>query len=93
MSTDFLAEKDAHDIVTRLRRVEGQVRGIQKMVEDRRECGDIVQQLVAARSALDRVGNQIVASGLRGCLSEAHLDPETSARISAGLEALTALRG
>lgn len=43
-------------IIRRLRRIEGQVRGIQKMVIDGRECEDVITQLVAIRSAIDSVG-------------------------------------
>ena len=56
------------DLVKRLRRVEGQVRGIQQMLLDGRECRDVVTQLSAARKALDQVGFKLVASGLTSCI-------------------------
>jgi DNA-binding FrmR family transcriptional regulator len=59
----------AGDLVRRLRRVEGQVRGIVKMIEDGRECADIVTQLAAASRALDRAGFRLLASSLRQCLA------------------------
>jgi DNA-binding FrmR family transcriptional regulator len=46
----------AEEVTNRLRRVEGQVRGLQRMVEEDRECEAILTQLIAARGALDRVG-------------------------------------
>ena len=52
------------DVVTRLRRLEGQVRGLQRMIEDGDECRDIVTQLAAAKSALDRVGFKLMAAAL-----------------------------
>ena len=92
MSSEFLSERDAANIVARLRRIEGQVRGLQKMVEEHRDCADIIQQLSAARSALDRVGNVMITCGLRECLAEANLDPPAMAKVNAGLNALGTLR-
>ncbi|MBI4322610.1 MAG: metal-sensitive transcriptional regulator [Chloroflexi bacterium] len=51
----------------RLRRVEGQVRGIQKMLEEDRPCDEIITQLMAARAALDQVGISIIAKYVRDC--------------------------
>lgn len=55
-------------VVKRLRRAQGQIGGILKMIEDGRECQDIVTQLAAVSKALDRAGFAIVASGLQQCL-------------------------
>jgi len=63
------------DLVRRLRRVEGQVRGIQAMLTERRECRDIVTQLAAANRALEQVGFKLLASGLASCLQ----DPDRAA--------------
>lgn len=60
------------DLLLRLRRVEGQVRGIQAMLVEGRECRDLVTQLVAATKALEQVGFRLLASGLASCLQ----DPE-----------------
>ncbi len=67
-----LPEELIADLTRRLRRVEGQVRGIQQMLADGRECRDIVAQLSAASTALDQVGFKLLASGLTTCL----MDPE-----------------
>lgn len=58
------------DAVRRLRRVEGQVAGIIRMVEAQRECRDIVTQISAASKALDQVGFKLVASCLRASLTD-----------------------
>ena len=92
MSTDHFAEHDLADIATRLRKIEGQIRGIHKMVVDGRDCGEIVQQLAAARAALDRTGNVIVTAGLRGCLADTPLPKTTMAKLNTTLGALAALR-
>jgi DNA-binding FrmR family transcriptional regulator len=58
-------------IEARLKRVEGQVRGIARMVTERRYCIDILQQLTAARRALDQVGLAIMQGHINSCVSEA----------------------
>ena len=63
------------DLQKRLRRVEGQIRGIQAMIDEDRECRDIVTQIAAATKALEQVGFRMLASGLASCLQ----DPEKSA--------------
>lgn len=63
-----LPDETIDDLVKRLRRVEGQVRGIQQMLLDGRECRDVVTQLSAARKALDQAGFKLVASGLTYCI-------------------------
>lgn len=56
------------NIINRLKRSEGQIRGVQKMVEEDQECNDIVTQLSAIRSSIDRVMGIIVAENLKHCL-------------------------
>jgi DNA-binding FrmR family transcriptional regulator len=58
------------DLQRRLRRVEGQVRGIQTMLHERRECRDVVTQVAAATKALEQVGFKLLASGLTQCLQD-----------------------
>ena len=55
------------DVVRRLRRAQGQVGGVIKMIEEGRDCADVVTQLAAASRALDRAGLKIIATGLRQC--------------------------
>ena len=59
------------DIIDRLRKVEGQVRGIERMVEDDRHCLDILTQIAAVRSAINRVGTVLLEAHARGCVSGA----------------------
>jgi DNA-binding FrmR family transcriptional regulator len=56
-------------VLNRLRRAQGQIAGVIAMVEDGRECRDIVTQLAAVSRALDRAGFKIVASNMRQCLN------------------------
>ena len=55
------------DVVKRLRRLEGQIRGVQRMIEEGQDCRDVVTQLSACKAALDRVGYRLVAAGMRHC--------------------------
>jgi len=72
------------DITTRLRRIEGQARGIQKMLEEGRECEDMLTQTMAIRSAVDQVGARLMEYHLDRCLLEGFDCDE---------ERMTALRG
>jgi len=62
---------DRQRLLQRLRRIEGQVRGISRMIEQDRYCVDILVQIAAVRSALDRVGMQLLRSHTAHCVSEA----------------------
>jgi DNA-binding FrmR family transcriptional regulator len=55
----------------RLRRIAGQVAGIQRMVEEDRYCVDVLLQVAAARAALDQVGRLVLASHVESCVAEA----------------------
>ena len=63
--------KDKESIQARLRRIEGQVRGIQKMVEDDRYCIDVLTQVSATRAALEGVALQLLADHTEHCVAEA----------------------
>ena len=58
------------DVLARLKRVQGQVGGIIRMIEEGRDCSEVVTQLAAASRALDRAGFKIIATGMRQCLVE-----------------------
>jgi len=57
-------------VVNRLRRAQGQIGGILRMIDAGRDCKDVVTQLAAVNRALDRAGFAIIATGLKQCLSE-----------------------
>jgi DNA-binding FrmR family transcriptional regulator len=63
--------RDNADLLQRLRRIEGQVRGVQRMVEEDRYCVDILVQLAAVRSALGAVGRSLLEDHVRGCVVDA----------------------
>ena len=67
-------EKD--ELLKRLRRIEGQTRGIQGMVADDRWCPDILQQIAAVRAALDKVALGLAEGHVQHCMAEGADDPE-----------------
>ena len=69
-----------HDELTRLRRIEGQVRGIHRMIEEDRYCIDILTQLRSVQRALVRVSDSILERHLRHCVVEAVASQSDSVR-------------
>ena len=65
---------DVASAVRRLRRVEGQIAGVIRMLEEGRDCRDVVVQVAAVSRALDKAGFAIIASGLRDCLAKPEPD-------------------
>jgi DNA-binding FrmR family transcriptional regulator len=61
-------------VLNRLRRAQGQLAGVISMIEQGRDCKDVVTQLAAVSRALDRAGFKIVATGLRECITTEHPD-------------------
>lgn len=57
-------------VLNRLRRAQGQLAGVISMIEQGRDCKDVVTQLAAVSRALDRAGFKIVATGLRECIAD-----------------------
>ena len=65
-----LSPKRRDDVLLRLRRIEGQVRGVQRMVEDGRDCREIVTQVAAIKSALASVNSQVLQCYASNCLGD-----------------------
>ncbi len=57
-------------IVNRLKRLEGQIRGLQTMIETGKECEDVLTQIMAAKSALNQVGLHIIGHSMKHCLMD-----------------------
>lgn len=64
-------QRDNAELLARLRKIEGQVRGVQRMLEDDRYCVDILVQLAAIRSAVGAVGHSLLETHVRGCVAGA----------------------
>lgn len=69
-----LERSTVDDVVKRLRRAEGQIRGVIAMLDDERDCADVVTQLAAVSRAVDRAGFRLVATGLQQCVQNAPAD-------------------
>ena len=63
-----LSTDTTDDLVRRLRRIAGQIKGIEQMIVDERDCRDVVTQLSAANKAIEQVGFLLVSAGLQWCL-------------------------
>jgi DNA-binding FrmR family transcriptional regulator len=69
-------DADRAQILTRLRRLEGQVRGVQKMVEEDKYCVDVLTQISAIVAGLRATGLVILEDHIRGCVLDAHPDEQ-----------------
>ena len=84
--------RDTSELLAALRRIEGQARGVQRMIEEGRPCDEVVRQVSAMRAAVDRFSHRLVASNLRACLDDTELGPELRDRLDRGLRALAEIR-
>lgn len=84
-------EAELRSTLNRLRRAQGQISGVIRMIEEGRDCEDVVTQLAAASRALDRAGFAIIASGLQQCAvdgGDGTFGPEGQEQTRARLEKL-----
>lgn len=65
-----LPDEVVEDVRKRLHRISGQLAGIERMLDDGRECRDVVTQISAATKALEQAGFKLVAAGLTYCLAD-----------------------
>jgi DNA-binding FrmR family transcriptional regulator len=86
----YSASKD--DLQKRLRRVEGQVRGVQTMVAEDRWCPDILQQIAAIQAALDKVGLGLTQGHVEHCMAEGADEVRRSEMTAELMEALARTR-
>ncbi len=83
---------DTDRIRSRLHRVEGQVRGIERMVEEDRYCIDILTQIAAVRTALESIGFEILTDHVSRCVSDALASGEAAEATEKGQELLAAVQ-
>lgn len=72
-------DKRREEVMNRLRRIEGQVRGLQRMVEEDRYCGDILNQIASVQKALRAAGKTITRNHLETCVTDALRDGDHDA--------------
>ncbi|MGI5452791.1 metal-sensitive transcriptional regulator [Streptomyces sp. CA-249302] len=87
MQLDMSAE-ELKSALNRLRRAQGQLAGVIRMIEDGRDCEDVITQLAAVSRALDRAGFSIIATGLEQCMTSEDPEMRNSAEMRARLEKL-----
>ena len=87
----YTSDKD--EIQRRLRRIEGQVRGLQRMVDEDTYCIDVLTQISAATKALQAVALQLLNDHLATCVSEAIAEggPDADAKVSEAADAIARL--
>jgi CsoR family transcriptional regulator, copper-sensing transcriptional repressor len=78
MEIGELGEEPLAAALLRLRKVEGQVRAVQRMIEDGRQCEDVLRQISAATKALKRTGVHLAVSGLQHCVVDGTKDSAES---------------
>jgi len=70
--------KQTRAIVNRLSRIEGHIRSIKAMVEEGRDCADVLIQIAAVRSAIEKVGRAVLEDHLESCLFHVGVSPEVN---------------
>ena len=89
-SSDYLSDESVKSLTNALSRIEGHVRAVKRMVEDRRCCDDIVTQAAAVRSAMSRVTVKLVEEELLNCLTTCG-QPEAEERMASAMKALSSM--
>jgi DNA-binding FrmR family transcriptional regulator len=82
----MINEKIKNDSMTRLKKIEGQIRGIMKMVDQEKYCIDIINQITAAEKALDGVAKKIMQRHIESCVTEAIIQGEGQNKIDELIE-------
>ena len=81
-------EISKEDILNRMKKIEGQVKGIQKMIDEDKCCGDIMVQISAIRSAINKVGGLIMDRYIKECLKESLKDKNSDKSIEEIIETI-----
>ncbi|MFA6009236.1 MAG: metal-sensitive transcriptional regulator [Desulfobacteraceae bacterium] len=76
-----LCGDDHPKLIARINRIEGQVKGLKKMVEENRECLQVLKQIAAASGALRSLGSLILEDHLKGCVTQAILNRENETEL------------
>ncbi|MFF9349442.1 metal-sensitive transcriptional regulator [Streptomyces sp. NPDC014734] len=87
MELDMAAD-ELKSVLNRLRRAQGQLAAVIRMIEEGRDCEDVITQMAAVSRALDRAGFAIIATGLQHCMGDAGSESADRDRMRARLEKL-----
>ena len=89
MTHGYVQDKDA--LIKRLHRIEGQVRGIERMVEEERYCIDVLTQIAAVKTALESLGFRILDDHVNHCVADALASGDEGAAAEKSQELLAAV--
>lgn len=89
MTSIHLEREDLDPVIKRLRRAQGQLAGVLNMIEEGRDCADVVTQLAAVSKAIDRAGFTMIAAGLQQCIRSDEDDSEARERLEKMFMALS----
>ena len=89
MAAVHLDPQDLDPVIKRLRRAQGQLAGVLNMIEEGRDCGDVVTQLAAVSKAIDRAGFAMIAAGLQQCIRSDEDETDARARLEKMFMALS----
>jgi CsoR family transcriptional regulator, copper-sensing transcriptional repressor len=84
----MVAGQDKDRTLTRLRRIEGQVRGLQRMIEEDKYCIDIITQVSSVQAALEQVSLALMENHMRHCVTEAIQEGNGEAKIQEVMDVL-----
>ncbi len=90
IQNEYLSDDTVRSLTNRLSRIEGHVRAVKRMVEERRCCDDILTQTAAIRSALNQVTVKLVEDELFNCLTTCG-QPDAEDRMTAAMKALSSM--
>lgn len=76
-----LDDMTTDEVIKRLKRAEGQIGGVIRMLEEGKDCADVVTQLAAVRKAMDKASFRLVAGGLRTCVTGKTSDTEAMEKL------------
>jgi DNA-binding FrmR family transcriptional regulator len=83
---------EKHALITRLHRIEGQVRGIERMLDEDRSCIEVLTQIAAARTALEQVGAKLLERHVTHCIADALASADARAASARSAEMLDAVQ-
>ena len=81
-----MAADTANDLIQRLKRIEGQMRGLQRMIEEQKDCADVIHQVTAARRALDKVGFIVLTQKMAECANRKGKSADSEAAMKEALD-------
>ncbi|MDF2520770.1 MAG: hypothetical protein K0R84_1398 [Clostridia bacterium] len=81
-----LVEKD--ELLTRLRKIEGQVKGIQRMVDEDKCCSEVMVQISAIRSAINKVGGMMIERYIAECMQQGIRTPDSKGEIDESIQSM-----